>query len=429
MSDSHLEQLRGRRVVTCEEPTGDWPTLSTPMIKKLTGMDAPEPEIEPLAEPDSQESLVSSHSSESHMSPTAIMSKRHNEKRDDREEELLDRAEKAEKELELLKNALGPLSARWDGQRTGEQGYIKELKAKEIMFEGTESLIFGITEWGGVKYISSDWNFSDDTGINIYKTEGEIAGEGWHLGTYVGQYFGNGCMKWVSQEALGRHWEEFSEDLDVHQRPIIYPTYNEVMDETDFVTWWYIPLEPFNGDPELSNEEHFIAGNYQEIRVPDALTDTIEVARYIRITIDFDWDERWMCDSLTKVDPAIIYASPYLLDLKKCLPEDMLTMLDSIGLSQDRPITAADSQEFLKLKLKEMKDMLTSDQLHSIGMRSDPEPGHQNPPFNIDMLPFNMSLQFNTLEEFEPTQIAEPIQQVFAVAVTDLGPEPEPEAD
>ena len=100
----------------------------------------------------------------------------------------------------------------------------------------------------------------------------------------------------------------------------------------------------------------------------------------------------------------------------------MLTMLDSIGLSQDRPITAADSQEFLKLKLKEMKDMLTSDQLHSIGMRSDPEPGYQNPPFN-------MSLQFNTLEEFEPTQIAEPIQQVFAVAVTDLGPEPEPEAD
>jgi len=137
----------------------------------------------------------------------------------------------------------------------------------------------------------------------------------------------------------------------------------------------------------------------------------------------------YLTEQLNKEDYETEPASRYLLDLKECLPEDMLKMLDSIGLSQDRPITAADSQEFLKLKLKEMKDMLTSDQRHSIGMRSDPEPGHQNPPFNIDMLPFNMSLQFNTLEEFEPTQIAEPIQQVFAVAVTDLGPEPEPESD
>ena len=155
----------------------------------------------------------------------------------------------------------------------------------------------------------------------------------------------------------------------------------------------------------------------------------------------------YLTEQINKEDYETEPASPYLLDLKECLPEDMLTLLDSIGLSQDRPITAADSQEFLKLKLKEMKYMLTSDQLHSIGMRSDPEPGY------LPRGPWDVSLQSNTLPEPEPAPepdnrtvinlpfsfnseleefdvnrgdifgVAEPIQLVFAVPVT----EPEPE--
>ena len=61
----------------------------------------------------------------------------------------------------------------------------------------------------------------------------------------------------------------------------------------------------------------------------------------------------YLSEKLNPEDYEIEPVNPYLIDIRPCMSEDMVTMLDSIGLQQDRPITAEDTMTFLTLKLKD----------------------------------------------------------------------------